>query len=197
MQHDARRYGRHTTLLRGFLDGKSLQLHILYQSSLPVGQTLQQSVQIGAQRALFGIFGRKEGAGILEGDLNRPVAAAQMIDQLVAAEGICPRREGKRSVVAVALQMHCQECLLDEILDFRGRADATGEVTPEVATEEAEELTVRARVSFQAADHQRPEALFGLVLLQHWRIDSLAARERRHFSAGGPQSTNRETLNAV
>jgi hypothetical protein len=31
---------------------------------------------------------------------------------------------------------------------------------------------VRARVPLQAANHQRPEALFGLVLVRHGRVDS-------------------------
>src|SRR6185312_14817827 len=112
MQHDARRYGGHTALARGFLDGESLQLHLFDQSSLPVGQTLQQPVEVGAQRALLGILGCKEGAGILEWDLDRAAPPSKMVDQFVAGEGVCPRGEGKRSVVAVALQMHCQERLL-------------------------------------------------------------------------------------
>jgi len=168
MQHDASRHGSHTALVRSFLDGETLQLHVLYQTSLPVGQTLQQPLEIGTQRTLLGIFGCEERAGILEWDLNRPAAPAQMVDELVAGERIRPGREWKRPVVAVALQMHRKECLLDEILDFGGGgADAPGEVPTEVATEHAEELTVRARVPLQAADHQRPEALFGLVLVRH------------------------------
>ena len=76
MQHDPRGHGGHSALLRRFLDGEALQLHILDQTSLPVGQTLQQSVQIGAQRTLLGVFGGEESAGILEWNLVRPVAAA-------------------------------------------------------------------------------------------------------------------------
>jgi hypothetical protein len=51
---------------------------------------------------------------------------------------------------------------------------------------------VRARFALQAADHQRPEALFGLVLVRHWRIDSLAARERPDSNAGARRITNAE-----
>jgi hypothetical protein len=89
--------------------------------------------------------------------------------------------------------MHCKEALLDEVLDFGGGgAEAAREVPTEVTTEDAEELTVRARVSLQAADHQRPEALFGLVLLQHWRVDSLAGCGLRDCNARDPQTTNQE-----
>ena len=37
MQHDAGRHGGHTPFVRGFFDGQTLQLHVLYQTSLPVG----------------------------------------------------------------------------------------------------------------------------------------------------------------
>jgi hypothetical protein len=95
--------------------------------------------------------------------------AAQMIDELVAGQGIRPGREGQRAVVAVALQMHGKECLLNEILDFGARAaDAAAEIAPQITAQDAEELAVRARVPLQTADHQRPEALFSLVLLLHW-----------------------------
>ncbi len=94
--------------------------------------------------------------------------------------------------------MHSKECLLDEILDFGcGGADAAAEVPTEVATEHAEELTVRARIALEAAEHQRPEALFGLVLVRHWRVDSLAARERPDSNAGAWRSTNGEKPIAV
>ena len=198
MQHDARRYCGHSTLLRGFLDGEALQLHILDQTSLPLGKTLQQPVEIGAQRAFLRILGGKESAGILEGDLNRPVPAAQMIDELVAGEGICPGREGKGSVVALALQMHCKECLLNQVLDLGGAgADAACEVPAQKTTEHAEELAVRARISLETPDHQRPEALFGLILLQHQRVDSLAGARPPNSNADDRQTTNREELSTV
>src|SRR6185312_3085179 len=162
MQHDARRNSGHATLPCGFLDREPPQLDIFDQSSLPVGQTLQQAVQIGAQRTLLGIFGREESVGVLEGNVVRALAAAQVVDQLVAGERVCPGCERKRPVVALALQMHGKECLLDEILDFSGGpADASGEVSTQVAAEDAEELTMRARIPLQAANHQWPEALFG------------------------------------
>ncbi|MGH8302483.1 MAG: hypothetical protein ACRET5_13535, partial [Steroidobacteraceae bacterium] len=63
--------------------------------------------------------------------------------------------------------------------------------------ESAEELTVRAGIAFEAAEHQRPEALFGLILLQHGRVDSLAARERHHSNAGHPQTSNRRSPAAL
>lgn len=136
---------------------------------------MQKAVEIVAQCAFLGIFGGEKSAGILEWDLERPVPAAEVVDELVAGEGIRPGREGKRAVVAVALQMHGKERLLNEILDLRRRGpDAAREVATKVPAEDAEELAVRARIPFQAADHQRPEALFGLILLQHGRVDSLA-----------------------
>jgi hypothetical protein len=64
--------------------------------------------------------------------------------------------------------MHGEERLLYQIFDFAGgSADAAREISPQKPAEEAEELTMRVRISLQAADHERPEALFGLVLLQH------------------------------
>ena len=192
MQHDASRYRGHAALAGGLLDGKALQLHVLQQTTLAVGQTLQQPIEIGAQRALLRIIGRKESARVLQGHLHRPLAAPQMVNELVAGEGIRPGREGKRSVVTVALQMHCEECLLDEILDLGGGgADAPREIAAQIAAEHAEELTVSARIARQAADHQRPEALFGLILLQHWRVDSLPGRDARDSNAADPQTTNR------
>lgn len=168
MQHDARGHGSHTSFLRGFLDRESLQLHILDESSLPLGQALQQPVEVVAYRALLGVVRRKKSFGILERYLNRAVPATQMVDELVTGQSVRPRSEGKRPVVAVALQMHREECLLDEVFDLgSGRTDAASEVSTKVATEGFEELTVCSRVSLQAASHQRPEALFG-VLLQHW-----------------------------
>lgn len=193
MEHDAGRYGGHAALLRGFLDGKTLQLHVLEQSSLPVGQTLQQPLEIRAQSTFLRVVGSEEGVGILERDLNRPSPAAQMIDELVAREGIRPGCKWQRAIVAVALQMHGKQRLLDEILDLAARGtDAAGEVPTQVAAEEAEELTMGAGIPLQAEDHQRPEALFGLVLLQHWRADSLAVREPRESNASDPQCTNPE-----
>ncbi|MHB8816332.1 MAG: hypothetical protein ACYDAE_24125, partial [Steroidobacteraceae bacterium] len=78
-----------------------------------------------------------------------------------------------------------------------GAPDATGEVPPKIAPEDAEELTVRPRIPLQAADHQRPEALFGLVLLRHWWVDSLAACGPRDCNACDPQTTNREESTAL
>ncbi len=191
MQHDARRHGAYAALSGSFLDGEALQLDVLDQTSLPVGQTLQQPVEIRAQRAFLRVVGGEESARILQRDLDRPVAAAQMVDELVAGKGIRPGREGQRPVVAVALQMHGKECLLDEILDFGGGgADPAGEVSAQKPAENTEELTVRVRVSLLAADHERPEALFGFILMQHWRVDSLAGRGPRDSNAAAPQTTN-------
>lgn len=176
MQHHPRRNGGHTTLLGGFLYGKTLQLHVLDETSLPVGQTLQQPVEIGAHGPFLGIVGGKKSIGLLQWDLDGPVPATQVIDELVAGQGIRPWREWQRPVVGLALQMHREERLLDQVLDFgSGGADAAREVPAKVTPEGFEELTMSVRISFQAADYQRPEALFG-VLLQHWVIDSLAAR---------------------
>ncbi|MGB6487134.1 MAG: hypothetical protein WBE91_09660 [Steroidobacteraceae bacterium] len=56
---------------------------------------------------------------------------------------------------------------------------------------------MRVRVPLLAADYQRPEALFGLVLVRHWRIDSLAARERADSTAGARRITNEEKTTAL
>jgi hypothetical protein len=94
--------------------------------------------------------------------------------------------------------MHRKQRLLDEVLDFGGGgADPPGEVPTEVTAQDAEELPVRARIPLEAADHQRPEALFGLFLLQHWRIDSPAVREPHHSNAADSQSTNAEGSTAL
>src|SRR6185312_793810 len=114
-----------------------------------------------------------------------------MVDQLVAGEGVRPGCEWQGSVVALALQMYGKESFLDEIFDFAGgAADAAREVPTQIAAQDGEELTVRARIPLQAANHQWPEALFGLILLRHGKFDSLAARKPQHFNAGDPSSTN-------
>lgn len=192
MQHHPCRHGGHAALLSRFLDGKALQLHVFDETSLPVGQTLQQPVEIGSHGPLLGVIGGKKSVGILERDLDGPFPATQVVNELVTGQGICPGREWKRPVVGFALQMHGKECLLDQVLDFGGgRADAAGEVSAKTTAEGLEELTVSVRVSLQAAEHQRPEALFG-VLLQHLGVDSLAARVPRDCNAGGSRTTNRE-----
>jgi len=191
MEHHTRRDGGHAALAGRFLDRKTLQLHVLDETSLPVGQTLQQAVEVGAQRAFLRIVRGEESAGVLEWDVSRPIPPAQVIDELVAGQGVCPGREWKRSVVGVTFQMHREQCLLDEILDFGGGGtDSAAKVATQVAAENHEELTVRAGIAFQAAEHQRPEALFGLVLLRHGWVDSLAERGRPHSNVRDPQTTN-------
>jgi hypothetical protein len=67
--------------------------------------------------------------------------------------------------------VHRKESLLDEILDLAPRgADAALEVPTQVTAEDVEKLTMRARIALQAANHQWPEALFGLILLRHWTV---------------------------
>ena len=99
----------------------SLEGDLLDDAALAFGQAGQQPRELVHRGVGIGGDGQRVGV-VVDVEVIVEAAPAQMIDQLVARDGAQPRLERLRLVPGVALQMHGQQCLLNDILAVRRAA---------------------------------------------------------------------------
>ena len=93
----------------------------LHDPALALGQAGQHLPRIEGA-SLLRRRGRGERVGmVVDVDMIGEAAAAQMVDQLVARDRTQPGLQRLRLVPGVALQMHGQQSLLDDVLAIRIR----------------------------------------------------------------------------
>jgi hypothetical protein len=94
----------------------------------------------------------------------RRAGPTQEIDQLLARDGIDPRRQQLRWVVVMSLDMDGQQRILNQIFGVRYASPDARQlafvISAQMATQPFEQRAVRRRIAIEARKHQRLEFRF-------------------------------------
>ena len=116
------------------------------------GKATEQALDV--ERALDGgvVVARDQLARILDGYVGEGGARTpEMVDELVARDGVEPRRDRLANVVGVPSRVNRHQRFLDEVLRLRrgasGARELTLEIGPQVGTKSLQEQPVVRRAS--------------------------------------------------
>ena len=93
------------------------------------------------------------------GTMSLSAAPAQVVDQLVAGDGIHPRKQRLALVPGVALEMHGQQRLLNHVLHILRTEPVLSKAAARQSTQYRRELLQQAVIRPRIAAHGGPHQL--------------------------------------